>query len=103
MPKTGSCNSPRTIYFISTTSSADNDDDNDNDVFLFRAKASAAVEAVLDRDAFLDKPLFSVHDHWTTTKTTTVPDDVTADYMEDEILTVSCDVQLCQNDHEIIF
>ncbi len=49
------------FYFISTTSSADNyDDDND----LLGTKASAAAEAVLDRDAFLDKPFFLVHDHW---------------------------------------
>ena len=33
--------------------------------FLFGTKASAAAEAVLDRDAFLDKPFFLVHDHWT--------------------------------------
>ncbi len=32
---------------------------------LFGTKASAATEAVLDRDAFLDKPFFLVHDHWT--------------------------------------
>ncbi len=28
-------------------------------------KASAEAEAVLDRDTFLDKPFFLVHDHWT--------------------------------------
>jgi hypothetical protein len=32
---------------------------------LFGTKASAAAEAVLDRDAFLDKSFFLVHDHWT--------------------------------------
>ncbi len=32
---------------------------------LFGTKASAAAEAVLDRDVCLDKPFFLVHDHWT--------------------------------------
>ncbi len=32
---------------------------------MFGTKASAAAEAVLDRDAFLDKPFFLVHDYWT--------------------------------------
>ncbi len=31
---------------------------------LFGTKASAAAEAVLDRDAFLDKPFFLVLCHW---------------------------------------
>ena len=41
------------------------DDRDDDKNFLFGTKASAAAEAVLDRDAFLDKPFFLVHDHWT--------------------------------------
>jgi hypothetical protein len=45
-------------------SSAGNDDENDY-VFLLGTKASAAAEAVLDRDAFPDKPFFLVHDQWT--------------------------------------
>jgi hypothetical protein len=32
---------------------------------FFGTKVNAAAEAVLDRDAFLDKPLLLVHDHWT--------------------------------------
>ena len=32
---------------------------------MFGTEASAAAEAILDRDAFLDKPFFLVHDHWT--------------------------------------
>ncbi len=35
------------------------------DLFWFGTKAGTAAEAVLDRDAFLDKPFFLVHDHWT--------------------------------------
>jgi hypothetical protein len=51
------------FYVISTTSSANNDDDDNEHVFW--TKASAAAEAVLDREAFLDKPFFLVHDQWT--------------------------------------
>ncbi len=32
---------------------------------MFWAEASAAAEAVLNRDAFLDKPFFLANDHWT--------------------------------------
>ncbi len=36
----------------------------DND-FVWDYKAGAAAEAVLDRDAFLEKPVFLVLFHWT--------------------------------------
>ncbi len=71
-------------YVRSTPSSADKDDDGDNGslyfisatssaetttmtmrMSLFETKASAAAEAVLDRNAFLDKPFSLAHDHWT--------------------------------------
>ncbi len=32
---------------------------------MFGTKASAAAEALLERDAFLDKPFFLAHDPWT--------------------------------------
>ena len=32
---------------------------------MFVTKAGAAAETVLDRVAFLGKPFFLVHDHWT--------------------------------------
>ncbi len=60
-----------TKKFIFNTSSATRimtvlDDNDDND--LFGTKASAAAEAVLGRDAFLDKPFFLVDDHWPTSR-----------------------------------
>jgi hypothetical protein len=33
--------------------------------FLLGTNATVAAEAVLDRDAFLDRPFFWVHDHCT--------------------------------------
>ncbi len=64
---------------VSTAAGADSDDDNDFHFTLFQLhlvpttttttrtssfgiKASSAAEAVLDRDAFLDKPFFLVYD-----------------------------------------
>ena len=32
---------------------------------MFGTTASAAAEAVQDRDAFFDEPFFLAHDHWT--------------------------------------
>ncbi len=51
----------RTTFFISTTPTTTTT----TRMTLFGTKASAAAEAVLDRDAFLEKPFFLVHDHWT--------------------------------------
>ncbi len=49
----------------SSTSRSVLDDTTTTTKALFGTKASAAAQAVLDRDAFLDKPFFLVHDHWT--------------------------------------
>ena len=61
---------PRTTTTTTTPSLGsvldDYDDSTDSSFFCGGGtKTSAAAEAVLDRDAFLDKPFFLVHDHWT--------------------------------------
>ncbi len=53
------------MFFFTTSSAGNDDDDDEKHIFVFGTKASAAAEVALDRDAFLDKPLFLVHDHWT--------------------------------------